>query len=69
MGSIPFGFILTKIILKKDNVLIGKTNLDISQNILDLYNKKVKKFQLIKNEFNKNSNKRLASPQRTYAFN
>ena len=31
------------IILKKDNVLIGKTNLDISQNILELYNKKVKK--------------------------
>ena len=34
------------IILKKDNVLIGKTNLDISQNILNLYNKKVKKISI-----------------------
>ena len=31
------------IILKKENILIGKTNLDISQNILEIFNKKVKK--------------------------
>ena len=30
------------IILKKENILIGKTNLDISQNILDIFNKNVK---------------------------
>ena len=34
------------IILKKEHVLIGKTNLDISKNILDIFNKKVKKLQL-----------------------
>ena len=31
------------IILKKENILIGKTNLDISQNILEIFKKKVKK--------------------------
>ena len=30
------------IILKKENILIGKTNLDISQNILEIFNKNVK---------------------------
>ena len=34
------------IILKKENVLIGKTNLDISKNILDLFNKNVKKISV-----------------------
>lgn len=31
------------IILKNENVLIGKTSLDISKSILDLYNSKIKK--------------------------
>ena len=31
------------VILKKENVLIGKTSLDISKDILDLFDKKVKK--------------------------
>ena len=30
------------LILKKENILIGKTNLDISQNILEIFNKKIK---------------------------
>ena len=30
------------IILKKENILIGKTNLDISQNILEIFNKQIK---------------------------
>ena len=34
------------IILKKENVLIGKTNLDISKSILDLFNKNVKKISV-----------------------
>ena len=34
------------IILKKEHVLIGKTNLDISKNILDIFNKKVKKITI-----------------------
>ena len=34
------------IILKKENVLIGKTNLDISNNILEIFNKKVKKISV-----------------------
>ena len=34
------------IILKKENVLIGKTNLDISKNILEIFNKEVKKISV-----------------------
>jgi outer membrane protein len=34
------------IILKKENVLIGKTNLDISNNILEIFNKKIKKISV-----------------------
>ena len=34
------------IILKNENVLIGKTSLDISKNILDLYNSKIKKLTI-----------------------
>ena len=34
------------IILKKEHVLIGKTNLDISKNILEIFNKKVKKITI-----------------------
>ena len=34
------------IILKKENVLIGKTNLDISKNILEIFNKEVKKMSV-----------------------
>ena len=34
------------IILKKENVLIGKTNLDISNNILEIFDKKVKKISI-----------------------
>ena len=34
------------IILKKENVLIGKTSLDISKDILDLFNKKIKKITI-----------------------
>ena len=34
------------LILKKENVLIGKTNLDISQNILEIFNKKIKTIQV-----------------------
>tara|TARA_B100000963_G_scaffold97496_2_gene84206 strand:+ start:1105 stop:1632 length:528 start_codon:yes stop_codon:yes gene_type:complete len=30
------------VILKKENILIGKTTLDISKDILDLFNKKIK---------------------------
>ena len=30
------------LILKKENILIGKTNLDISQKILDIFNKQIK---------------------------
>jgi len=30
------------LILKKENILIGKTDLDISKNILELFNKKFK---------------------------
>jgi Outer membrane protein len=30
------------LILKRENILIGKTNLDISQNILEIFNKKIK---------------------------
>ena len=30
------------LILKRENILIGKTNLDISQNILKIFNKKIK---------------------------
>ena len=34
------------LILKKENVLIGKTNLDISSNILEIFNKKIKKIEV-----------------------
>ena len=34
------------IILKKENILIGKTNLDISKNILDIFDKQVKKISV-----------------------
>ncbi len=34
------------VILKKENVLIGKTKLDISQDILDLFNKEIKKISV-----------------------
>ena len=34
------------IILKKENVLIGKTNLDISNSILEIFDKKVKKISI-----------------------
>ena len=34
------------IILKKENVLIGKTSLDISKNILEIFNKEVKKISI-----------------------
>ena len=34
------------IILKKENVLIGKTSLDISKNILEIFNKEVKKMSV-----------------------
>ncbi len=34
------------IILKKENILIGKTNLDISKNILDMFDKQVKKISI-----------------------
>ena len=34
------------IILKNENVLIGKTSLDITKNILDLYNAKIKKISV-----------------------
>ena len=34
------------IILKNENVLIGKTNLDITNNILEIYNSKVKKISV-----------------------
>ena len=34
------------LILKKENILIGKTNLDISQNILEIFNKKIKTIQV-----------------------
>ena len=34
------------IILKKENVLIGKTNLDISNDILEIFDKKVKKISI-----------------------
>jgi len=34
------------IILKNENVLIGKTSLDISKNILDLYDSKIKKLTI-----------------------
>ena len=34
------------IILKKEDILIGKTSLDISKNILDLFDKKVKKLSI-----------------------
>ena len=37
-------------ILKKENILIGKTNLDVTQEVLDLFNDNIKKFQLNKNE-------------------
>ena len=34
------------IILKKENILIGKTNLDISKNILDIFDKQIKKISV-----------------------
>ncbi len=34
------------IILKKENVLIGKTSLDISKNILEIFDKKIKKISI-----------------------
>ena len=34
------------LILKKENVLIGKTNLDISSNILEIFNNKIKKIEV-----------------------
>jgi len=34
------------IILKNENILIGKTSLDITKNILDLYNAKIKKISV-----------------------
>ena len=34
------------IILKNENVLIGKTNLDITKNILDIFNSKIKKLSI-----------------------
>ena len=33
-------------ILKKENVLIGKTNLDATKNVLDLFNKNIKKISV-----------------------
>jgi len=34
------------VILKKESILIGKTNLDITNDILELYNKKIKKIEI-----------------------
>ena len=34
------------VILKKESILIGKTNLDITNDILELYNKKIKKIEV-----------------------
>ena len=34
------------LILKKENILIGKTDLDISKNILELFNKKIKTIKI-----------------------
>ena len=33
-------------ILKKENVLIGKTNLDATKDVLDLFNKNIKKISV-----------------------
>jgi len=35
-----------EMIIKKENVLIGKTNLDVTQNVLELFNKNVKKIKI-----------------------
>ena len=37
------------LIMEKKNIVIGKTDLDITKNVLDLLNKKIKKVEL-KNE-------------------
>ena len=34
------------VILKKENVLIGKTSLDISKDILEIFDKKIKKISV-----------------------
>ena len=34
------------VILKKENVLIGKTSLDISKDILEIFNKEIKKISI-----------------------
>ncbi len=34
------------LILKKENILIGKTNLDISKNILEMFDKEIKKISV-----------------------
>ena len=33
-------------IFKKENILIGKTNLDATNDVLDLFNKKIKKISV-----------------------
>ena len=34
------------VILKKENLLIGRSNLDATKNILDLFNKDIKKLKI-----------------------